>query len=474
MDGINSLLERFSIEDVEKLKLLMSLMANADVKEVITLRVFGDEYFNLIKQNRSAAYYTSVKNSFAHLFDFFHSQVSIKSIGLKEAENFITHLQRKVPKGYRVYVRTLKAAFNKAAEWGYIKENYFMKVKLPKKQQVNPAFINRQQLEEICRQFVQGKRQLAKGNRQEERDNRQLTVSSTQEEKDNRQTELGSGQKEQESKQKALGNRQLTQDNMQGSKDVLNDVVVIGFYTGMRLNEIVNLKWKNVNLSTRIITVGDEDFTTKGRNQRYVPICDEAMEVLKRRNGIMEFWNNGGGKKEKASGNGIMEFWNNGGGKKEGASGNPICRADGRNTPEDGTALIIPFSKREISNGYVFCKSNGTRFTGDYVSRSFQLACRAAGMDKAIHFHSLRHSFASNLVQQGVSLYTIKELLGHSSITTTEIYSHLNMDALRDAIKTLDNHNGDGEGWIEKTDSNAKRKYSPGLEIIITKEMNGA
>ena len=296
MDGITNLLSKLSIEDVEKLKVLMSLMSTTEIKDVVTLRVFGDEYFDLIKQNRSAAYYTSVKNSFAHLFDFFHSQVSIKSIGLKEAENFITHLQRKVPKGYRVYVRTLKAALNKAVEWGYIKENYFMKVKLPKKQQVNPAFINRNQLEEISRQ---------------------LTVSS-------RQTELGSGQLVQESRQKAISNRQkelgsgqLTQGNRQGSKDVLNDVVVIGFYTGMRLNEIVNLKWKNVNLSTRIITVGDEDFTTKGRNQRYVPICDEAMEVLKRRNGIMEFWNNGGGTKEKAS-------------------GNPICRADGRTTPEEG------------------------------------------------------------------------------------------------------------------------------------------
>ncbi|MHB1687820.1 MAG: tyrosine-type recombinase/integrase [Ignavibacteriaceae bacterium] len=405
MEGLTGLLEKFSLEDVEKLKVLMSLMSATEIKDVVTLRVFGDEYFNLIKQNRSAAYYTSVKNSFAHLFDFFHSQVSIKSIGLKEAENFITHLQRKVPKGYRVYVRTLKAAFNKAVEWGYIKENYFMKVKLPKKQQVNPAFINRKQLEEISRQLAIG----------------------------SRQTEVG---------------------NMQGSKDVLNDVVVIGFYTGMRLNEIVNLKWKNVNLATRIITVGDEDFTTKGRNQRYVPICDEAMEVLRRRNGIKEYWNNGGGKKEKAN-------------------GNPICRADGRNTPEDGPALIIPFSKRESLNGYVFCKSNGTRFSGDYISKSFQFACRAAGVDKAIHFHSLRHSFASNLVQQGVSLYTIKELLGHSSITTTEIYSHLNMDALRDAIRRLDNNNGDGANWNVKADSNEMRKYSPGLEIIITNDMNG-
>ena len=59
-------------------------------------------------------------------------------------------------------------------------------------------------------------------------------------------------------------------------------------------------------------------------------------------------------------------------------------------------------------------------------------------MDKSIHFHSLRHSFASNLAQQGVSLYVIKELLGHSSVSTTEIYSHLNFETLKEAISVLD------------------------------------
>ena len=53
----------------------------------------------------------------------------------------------------------------------------------------------------------------------------------------------------------------------------------------MRRDEIVNLKWKNVNLDEKIITVGDEEFITKGRNQRFIPICEEAMEILKRRKG---------------------------------------------------------------------------------------------------------------------------------------------------------------------------------------------
>ncbi len=213
----------------------------------------------------------------------------------------------------------MKAAFNKAVDWGYVKENYFHKVKLPKKQQVNPVFINSDQLSAISKQL---------------------------------------------------------------KNEVIKDFVVFGFYTGMRLNEIINLTWRNVNLEARIITVGDENFTTKGRNQRYIPICEEVLtSILSQRE------------------------------RKK----------------------VIP-----IGNSYVFCKSNGEKYCGNYVSRKFKNACIAAGIEKEIHFHSLRHSFASNLAQKGVSLYKIKKLLGHSSITTTEIYSHLNIDLLREAIGKFD------------------------------------
>jgi site-specific recombinase XerD len=58
-------------------------------------------------------------------------------------------------------------------------------------------------------------------------------------------------------------------------------------------------------------------------------------------------------------------------------------------------------------------------------------------MKEEIHFHTLRHSFASNLGIKGVPIIVIKELLGHSSITTTEIYSHTNIEALQKAVKQL-------------------------------------
>lgn len=320
MEGLNNILNQFSVDDIEKLKVLLSIMPNNDQKEIVTLRVFAEEYKNIIGHNRSTNYLHSVTISLNYLAGYFGEQRAINSISLKDIESFLIHLQQKVKKGYVVYFRNLKAAFNKALDWKYIKENHFVKLKLPKKQRVHPVFIDEEQLEKILQQI----------------------------------------------------------DN-----SVVRNFVTIAFYTGMRLNEIVNLTWKNVDLTNRIITVGDEDFETKGKNQRYIPISKEALTAI---------------------------------------------------LSERETKEAIP-----IGNSFVFTKTNGEKYTGDYFSKRFKRACRAADMDKTIHFHSLRHSFASNLAQKGVPLYAIKELLGHSSISTTEIYSHLNIDSLRKAISVFDN-----------------------------------
>ena len=94
-------------------------------------------------------------------------------------------------------------------------------------------------------------------------------------------------------------------------------------------------------------------------------------------------------------------------------------------------------SKIERKCTYVFSKSQ-FRFKPDYVSKQFKKCIKATNLNQKIHFHSLRHSFASNLVQKGADIYVVQKLLGHSSISTTQIYSHLNQNNLERAIKLLD------------------------------------
>jgi integrase len=68
--------------------------------------------------------------------------------------------------------------------------------------------------------------------------------------------------------------------------------------------------------------------------------------------------------------------------------------------------------------------------------------------DKLV-FHSLRHSYASWLVQSGISIYEVKERLGHKSISMTERYSHLAPGAGRDSVQVIEDLSKDTEGQNE-------------------------
>lgn len=93
------------------------------------------------------------------------------------------------------------------------------------------------------------------------------------------------------------------------------------------------------------------------------------------------------------------------------------------------------FNSEDKDDKYVFtAKDGGPR---KYSSRSFDSACRRAGIE-GIGLHGLRHTFASRLVQKGISLYEVQSLLGHSSSATTQRYAHLvQNDAAAKAVKIL-------------------------------------
>jgi integrase len=74
----------------------------------------------------------------------------------------------------------------------------------------------------------------------------------------------------------------------------------------------------------------------------------------------------------------------------------------------------------------------------DKISRTFAYYVKSAEMT-GFHLHSLRHTFATNLIARGVDIYTVSRLLGHSDIRTTMIYAKSNTDLLKTAVKRLDN-----------------------------------
>ena len=81
---------------------------------------------------------------------------------------------------------------------------------------------------------------------------------------------------------------------------------------------------------------------------------------------------------------------------------------------------------------------NSRLISPDHLQEKFRKYVKSAGIDRKITFHSLRHSFASWLVQAGVSIYEVSKLLGHADIETTQIYAHLRGDDLRRAVNLLD------------------------------------
>lgn len=163
--------------------------------------------------------------------------------------------------------------------------------------------------------------------------------------------------------------------------DHLEPTVILSLNTGIRRGELFNLKWSNVNFHTRILTIEgtqSEDSTgTKSRKTRYIPLNDTAIEAL--------------------------AHWQN--------------HADNN------------------EDTFVFPAKDGGRL--DNINSAWRKLIADAGI-KRFRWHDMRHDFASKLVMAGVPLNTVRELMGHASLTMTLRYAHLAESHKVEAVGMLD------------------------------------
>lgn len=157
--------------------------------------------------------------------------------------------------------------------------------------------------------------------------------------------------------------------------DHLRPLVILALNSGLRRGELLGLKWGGVNFSAKLLTVTAA--TAKSGHTRRVPLNSEAFSAL-------SAWHQRQGK--------------------------------------------------PAADKFVFPGLDGERMKS--VSTSWASLIETAGL-KNFRLHDCRHHFASKLVQAGVDLYTVKELLGHSEIAMTERYSHLAPDNLRAAVERV-------------------------------------
>lgn len=123
-------------------------------------------------------------------------------------------------------------------------------------------------------------------------------------------------------------------------------------------------------------------------------------------------------------------------------------RLDGQHT-KNGKRRVVPLNDHALSAlraqrewveancpdaRWVFASVSGRRIGG--LQKGFRAACSRVGIED-FRIHDLRHTFASWLVMEGVSLYVVRDLLGHSSVSVTERYAHLSPDQGRAAVQAL-------------------------------------
>ena len=103
----------------------------------------------------------------------------------------------------------------------------------------------------------------------------------------------------------------------------------------------------------------------------------------------------------------------------------------------EAKATFKSLMRNQKSPHYVFAKENGEHFNPDHFSkRNLDAALERAGV-RRITFHVLRHTYASQYMQNGGNIYDLQKILGHTSVTMTMKYAHLSPQHLRKAVDTV-------------------------------------
>jgi integrase/recombinase XerD len=171
--------------------------------------------------------------------------------------------------------------------------------------------------------------------------------------------------------------RMIAQIDMSKNESHRNRAIIEMLYgSGLRVSELVNLR-----LSDMYLNEGYMRITGKGNKQRLVPVSPVAIE-----------W---------------FSYWTQ----------------DRNNLDIKPEAIDIAFLNRY-----------GRQLTRAMIFTIIKTLAREAGIQKNISPHTLRHSFATHLLQNGADLRIIQQLLGHESISTTEIYTHVDIHDLREAV----------------------------------------
>ena len=168
---------------------------------------------------------------------------------------------------------------------------------------------------------------------------------------------------------------------IQATRDVwFRRIAILGVLTGMRRSEIVNLQWGDIDFTQKTIRIQSSgDFKTKAGKRRVIAVGETVIAVLEQ-----------------------------------------IHPADAENSM------------------YVFT-FRGEKIKPALLTKKLKRAVRVSRVDNQhLHFHSLRHTFASWLAQKGTSIYEIQKLLGHTDIKTTQIYAHLLPNELHKTVGQLE------------------------------------